>query len=73
MAETVGWTENDIVKLRAAIASGKLTVSLASGASTGSRLVTFQSLSEMRKQLALMIAEVRGTPRYRRVQWNKGI
>lgn len=72
MAETVGWTENDITALRTAIASGKLTVSYSSGASTGSRLVTFQSLGEMRKQLALMIREVRGTVGYRRIQWNRG-
>lgn len=45
------WTTDEIASLRAAVASGVLTVSYAG---PPARTVTYQSLSEMRKLLATM-------------------
>jgi len=67
MADT--WTQADIDKLKAAIASGVLTVSYAG---PPARSTTYQSLPEMRKLLAEMIGQVSGAPRFRRAAFSKG-
>jgi hypothetical protein len=52
------WTADDVANLKAAIASGVLTVSFAG---PPARTVTYQDLGEMRKLLAEMIRDVNGT------------
>jgi roadblock/LC7 domain-containing protein len=66
-----GYTSEEIATLKSAIASGVLTVSYAG---PPARTVTYQSLSEMRKQLAIMVAEVAGSNRrrFRRAYVKKG-
>lgn len=54
----VGYTQAEVDTLRAAVASGVLTVSFSG---PPARTVTYQSLAEMRKQLANMVAELAGT------------
>ena len=54
MADPV-WTQTDIDKLKAAIAGGVLSVRYDG---PPGRTITYQSLSEMRKLLAEMIASV---------------
>ena len=67
MTVTVGWTQTDLETLRAACASGVLTVSYSG---PPARTITYQSLAEMRKLLAAVVAELAGTagtrPSYRR-------
>jgi hypothetical protein len=63
------WTEADITNLRAAIASGVLSVSYAG---PPARTVTYQSLDSMRKLLADMVRTVTGPSSYRLVAWRKG-
>jgi hypothetical protein len=65
----VTWTQEEIDALKAAIASGVLTVSYAG---PPQRSVTYQSLAEMRALLADMNRQVTEAPSYRRVQFNKG-
>jgi len=65
------WTEDDVASLKAAIASGILTVSYAG---PPARTVTYQSLAEMRSLLAEMRREVAGSGAItsRRVVVSKG-
>jgi hypothetical protein len=52
------WTEDDLTSLRAAIASGVLSVEYSG---PPSRRVQYQSLSEMRSLLADMLAQIGDT------------
>jgi hypothetical protein len=66
------WTQDDIDKLKSAIASGVLSVSF------GDQSTTFQSLKEMRALLADMVAVVSvsnddGPPGYRLASVSKGV
>lgn len=63
------WTQTDIDKLRAAIASGVLTVRYDG---PPARSVTYQSMSEMRALLAEMRADVSGAQRSRLAATRKG-
>ena len=63
------WTQSDIDTLKAACASGVLTVIYAG---PPQRQVTYQSLSAMRSLLSEMVRDVNGTPAYRYAQFNKG-
>ena len=66
------WTEQDIQTLKAAIASGVLSVNYAG---PPSRSVTYQSLDAMRSLLAEMRAEVsaaNGRPRVTYARTSKG-
>lgn len=63
------WTAADITTLKAAIASGIMSVSYAG---PPQRSVMYQSLSLMRELLAEMIREVNGPTSYRRVKFHKG-
>lgn len=63
------WTQSDIDTLRAAIASGVLSVSYAG---PPSRTVTYQNLDAMRKLLAEMTRTVNKPPAYRRAQVKRG-
>ncbi len=63
MAVTVGWTQEDVDNLRAAIASGILTVSYSG---PPARTVTYQSTASMLKVLALAVAELSTTAGTRR-------
>jgi len=64
---TVGYTQNDVDTLRAAIASGVLTVSFSG---PPARSITYQSTAAMLKVLALAVSELATTAgtrqRYRR-------
>lgn len=64
MADTI-WTQADIDTLKAAVVKGVLTVRYAAGGGGPERLVTYQSLAEMRSLLAEMVRAVNGTPTYR--------
>ena len=68
------WAQADVDSLKAAISSGILTVSYAG---PPSRTITYQSLAEMRKLLAEMVADVAtsaGTrSSYRLVSTRKGL
>jgi hypothetical protein len=68
MAEPL-WTQADIDTLKAAIASGVLSVSYAG---PPARSVTYQSLADMRTQLALMVQSVSGGQSYRLASTRKG-
>lgn len=63
----ITWTDAEIAELRAAIASGVLTVKYAG---PPAREVTYQSLREMRDLLSEMTRQ--GRPTSRRVAWRKG-
>lgn len=67
------WTEDDITTLKAAVASGVLSVSYNG---PPARTVTYQSLSEMRSLLAEMVADVAGAagtrPAFRLAGFSKG-
>jgi hypothetical protein len=63
------WTQADIDRLRAAVASGVLTVRYDG---PPARAITYHSLSEMRSLLASMVAEVSGAPRHRYAATRKG-
>jgi hypothetical protein len=63
------WTQADIDKLKSAVASGVLTVSYAG---PPARLITYQSLVEMRKLLAEMVRQVERPPAFRRFAFSKG-
>lgn len=63
------WTDADIAILKAAVASGILMVSYAG---PPQRSVTYQSLAEMRKLLAEMVASTQGTS-YRLGATRKGL
>lgn len=67
------WTQTDIDALKAAVASGVLTVSFSG---PPARTITYQSLESMRSLLAEMVAEVgaaAGTrPAFRLASTNKG-
>ena len=65
----VEWTQAEIDELKAAIASGVLTVTFAG---PPQRTVTYQSLREMRDLLADMNRSVSTVPRFRRVAHRKG-
>ncbi len=69
----MAWTEADITTLRAAVASGVLSVEYSG---PPSRRIQYQSLAEMRSLLAEMLAEVgeaAGTrTKYRFVSTSKG-
>ena len=68
------WTQTDVDSLKVAISSGILTVSYAG---PPARTITYQSLSEMRKLLADMVADVETTAgrrsSYRLVSTRKGV
>lgn len=65
------WTEAEIAALRAAVASGVLTVSYAG---PPARSVTYQSLAEMRSLLAEMTASASTTStNYRLASTRKGL
>jgi len=66
------WSAEEIAALRAAIASGVLTVSYSSNGQN--RSVTYQSLDQMLELLAQMEATAEDAPRakYRNAQWNRG-
>lgn len=67
------WTQADIDALKAAVASGLLSVSYAG---PPARTMTYQSLAEMRALLAEMVATVAGTAggtRYRLAATRKGL
>jgi hypothetical protein len=64
------WTAEDITTLKAAVASGVLSVEYSG---PPARRITYQSLSEMRALLAEMVAHVDGSRRpYRLAQTKKG-
>lgn len=63
------WTQAEIDTLKAAIASGVLTVTYAG---PPQRSVTYQSLTQMRALLAEMRRDVGDYRRYRRVAHSKG-
>lgn len=63
------WTAADILKIRAAIASGVKNV-IYDG--PPKREVEYQTMTEMRAALAEMRADVEGSTAYRRVKFNKG-
>lgn len=66
----MAWSQEDIDKLKAAIASGVLSVSYAG---PPARSITYQSLREMRDLLAEMTASTSaGTP-YRLASTRKGL
>ena len=67
----IGYTQEEIDTLRAAIASGVLTVSYAG---PPARTVTYQSSQAMRDTLAEMVADVNESTRrrYRRASHSKG-
>lgn len=65
----MSWTQAEIDTLRAAIASGVLTVKYAG---PPAREITYQSLDAMRSLLAEMTRQVASSPSYRRVSWSKG-
>ncbi|HEY6038121.1 MAG TPA: hypothetical protein VIV58_27760 [Kofleriaceae bacterium] len=64
------WTQDDINKLKAAVASGVLTVSYSG---PPARLQTYQSLAEMRSLLADMVRQVNGGTTFRLVKTCKGL
>ena len=64
------WTPADIAKLKAAVASGALTVKYSG---PPSREITYQSLDAMRAVLAEMRREVNGSPTYRLGATRKGL
>lgn len=63
------WTQADIDKLSAAVASGVLIVNYAGPPAYS---VTYQSLDAMRRLLAEMIGQVHGRTAFRRVSHDKG-
>lgn len=63
------WNQNDIDSLKAAVASGILTVRYDG---PPGRTITYQSLGEMRSLLAEMQRSVTKAPNYRLVQMKKG-
>lgn len=68
MADTI-WTQSDIDKLKAAVASGVLSVSYDG---PPKRQVTYQSLRDMRDLLAEMRREVNGGDTFRLAATSKG-
>lgn len=67
------WSQADIDSLKAAIASGILQVQFDG---PPRRSITYQSLDQMRKQLAIMVQDVaasQGRPSYRLVATRKGV
>lgn len=65
-----GWTQQDIDTLKAAIASGILSVSYAG---PPQRSITYQSLREMRDLLSEMTAGTTERPSYRLARTRKGL
>lgn len=65
----MGWTQADIDNLRAAVATGVLSVSYDG---PPRRMITYHSLSEMRSLLAEMERQVSGTTTYRLAKTTKG-
>lgn len=63
------WTEADIATISAAIAGGVKRVRYAG---PPEREVEYQSLAEMRRLRAQMIAEVDGSPRHRYAVFRRG-
>jgi hypothetical protein len=64
-----GWTQTDIDTLKAAIASGVLSVNYAG---PPARSITYQSTDAMLKALALMEQSVNGGTPYRLAKSRKG-
>lgn len=64
------WTQQDLDNLRAAVASGVLSVRYDG---PPARSVTYHSLSEMRSLLAEMERSVNGTTSYRLAKTSKGL
>ena len=58
MAVTVGWTQQDVDTLRAALASGVLVVTYSG---PPARSITYQSTSQMMSVLARAVAELSRT------------
>lgn len=65
----INWTQADIDALKAAVASGILTVSYDG---PPRRTIQYQSLAAMEALLNRMVAKVDGRTSYRRVRWHKG-
>jgi hypothetical protein len=63
------WTQADIDTLKAAVASGVLSVYFEG---PPKRMVTYQSLAAMRALLAEMVRQVNGTTSFRRASFSKG-
>lgn len=63
------WTQADIDNLKAAVATGVLTVTYSG---PPARTVTFQSLADMRSLLSEMTREVTATAPYRLMRTSKG-
>lgn len=69
------WTQEDVDTLKAAIASGILTVTYAG---PPARSITYQSLADMRNLLSEMVRDVASQSsataptRVRRAQWDQG-
>lgn len=63
------WTQGDIDTLKAAVASGVLTVIYAG---PPQRQITYQSLMAMRSLLAEMVRQVNGVVPYRFATFSKG-
>lgn len=63
------WAQGDIDTLKAAIASGILTVSYDG---PPKRMITYQSLGAMRSLLAEMVRQVDPSPAFRRATFSKG-
>lgn len=66
-----GWTQADIDRLKAAIASGTTSVSFSSGGVSRSR--TYASIDDMLKALARMEQSVNGGTPYRVAATRKGL
>ena len=67
------WTEADVSALKAAVASGILSVRYEG---PPARQITYHSLTEMRSLLASMVADVSaasGSPSYRLIATSKGV
>ncbi len=65
----VTWTQAEIDELKAAIATGIMTVKYSG---PPAREIQYQSLEAMRSLLAEMCAQVGGTTAFRRAAHNKG-
>lgn len=63
------WTQADVDQLKAAIATGVLSVDYEG---PPKRMVTYQSLGAMRALLAEMVRQVNGTTSFRRASFSKG-
>lgn len=68
-AGMAGWTQSDIDTLKAAIATGVLSVNYAG---PPARSITYRSMAEMTQALAMMERSVNGGTPYRIARTRKG-